>query len=67
MKEHMRSTADTAPMETAIRCKADAVIDALDEFLIAPSPSRKTAAMAAVHAYLAEADRITAGANGMRR
>jgi len=67
MNDDVRTAAETAPTETAIRYKADAVIDALDEFLIAPSPSRKTAAMAAVHAYLAEADRIAAADNGMPR
>lgn len=65
MNDHVRTSAETAPTETAIRCKADAVIDALDEFLIAPSPSRKTAAMAAMHAYLAEADKIAAPDHSM--
>lgn len=64
MNDYPHDAAETAPNETPIRCKANAVIDALDNFLVAPSPSKKTAAMAAMHDYLAEADRI-ADSGGM--
>ncbi len=60
MGKNTRAQEDLGLQQTSTRCKANAVIHALDEFLIAPTPSAKMAAVDAMQAYFAEADKVTA-------